>query len=199
MGILRRSTGLAAANLVAFACSLGIVTALPAWAGAARVVSNLDEASDEPANVILSQIKHTLRRDWWLSLVALAMIGTGVVSLLITWGWFGGWLRVALILILVILYLAIALVLVNYTHAASTLPMEASYQQVIEQTMRRIVEYPRQSLLSALAVVLCAPLWLLAPLAVALGIVVPAWLVHRIWAPIEVQVPDEDPLWNDAD
>ena len=198
MGILQRSTALTGANVVAFAYSLGVVTALPAWAGATRVVSDLD-VEDRPVNVILAQVKRTFVRDWWLSLATVVAFGLGAVSLVTAWGWFTGWRQVLILVLLAVVHLTLGVLVVSYTRSAGTLPLGASRGQVMDQAMRRVVEYPGRSLLSALAVVVCLPLWVLAPLAIAFGIVLPLWLVHRIWAPIEVQVEEDDPLCNDEE
>lgn len=198
MAILQRSTTLAAANVVAFACCLGVVTALPAWAGATRVVANVDAAEREAPTIVLSQIKQTFRRDWWLSLIAVVVTALGAVSLVSAFGYLDGWFRVGMMLVLSLLYVAIATLLASYVRAAGTLPMPATRPQVMEQAMRRVIEYPGRALGSTLLMLACAPLWVLAPLAIAFGIIGPIGLAHLVWRPIEVDVPDDDDLWNGA-
>lgn len=198
MALLQRSTTLAAANVVAFACCFGVVTALPAWAGATRVVANVDAARGEAPTIVLSQVKQTFRRDWWLSLAGVAAAVLGVVSAVTAYGYLSGVLRVAMLVVLGAVYLVIAVLFASYVRAAGTLPLPATRHQVSEQAMRRILEYPGRALVSALVMLLCAPVWLVAPLAVGFGLTLPIGLAHLVWRQIEVDVPDDDVLWNGA-
>ncbi|MGA4670792.1 hypothetical protein ACPCG0_13510 [Propionibacteriaceae bacterium Y1923] len=198
MAILHRSTTLAAANVVAFACCLGVVTALPAWAGATRVVANVDAAHRQAPHIVLAQIKHTFTRDWWLSLAAAVLGVLGTASFLSVGVYLSGTTRIVGLAVLAVVYLLGAVLLANYVRAAGTLPMPATRAQVMTETMRRIVEYPGRAVGSTLLMLLCAPLWLVAPLAIAFGIILPIGLAHLVWRRIEVGVGDDDELWNDA-
>ena len=198
MPILQRSTTLAAANVVAFACCLGVVTALPAWAGATRVVANVDACHREAPSVVLSQVRQTVRRDGWLSLAAVVVTILGLVSLVSAYGYLGGMLQVAMLALLCLVYLVIAVLLASYVRASGTLPMVATRQQVMDQAMRRILEYPGRAVGSALLMLVCAPVWLVAPLAVGFGLILPIGLAHLVWRRIEVDVEDDDELWNGA-
>lgn len=198
MPILQRSTTLAAANVVAFACCLAVVTVVPAWAGATRVVANVDASHREAPSVVLAQVRQTWRRDGWLSLAAVVVAGLGLVSLVSAYGYLSGMVRVGMLVVLALVHLVIAVLLASYVRSAGTLPMPATRQQVTEQAMRRIVEYPGRAVVSTLLMLVCAPVWVVAPLAVAFGLTLPIGLAHLVWRRIEVDVADDDELWNGA-
>ncbi|MGA4506536.1 hypothetical protein ACQB6R_13390 [Propionibacteriaceae bacterium G1746] len=185
MGILRASTGQAAANVVAFACTMGIITALPAWAGATRVMDDLDTQAEVAHKVVLRQVRRTLKRDWMMSLLSVVLIFLGLFTAFTSWAYFEGSTRWGLLAGALFLYCIMALLLVNYTHAAGTLPYAATRNQVMDVTMRRIITHPVRALAAVFAVLVCLPLWVLAPLAVGFGITLPAWLVDRVWKGVD--------------
>ena len=190
-----RSRELAAANLLAFVCAILVLPLVPGFAAAVRVVREPDPDGVRQAWVrTRDQVRQTFRRDWWLGVVLVVFLGLGAISLATAWAYFEGVVRVALMVVVVVVHLLIIAMIITYAHAAGSLPLSASGTQVTTLAMTRLRHRPVGLAITAVLFVLGIPLWVFPPLALAFGLVLPAWLLTKLWTPLDARID-----WSAAD
>lgn len=190
-----RSRELAAANLLAFVCAILVLPLVPGFAAAVRVVREPDPDGVRQTWVrTRDQVRQTFRRDWWIGVVLVGFIGLGAISLATAWAYFEGVVRIGLMVVVLAIHLLIITMIITYAHAAGTLPLNASGQQITTLAMTRLRHGPVGLAVTAIVFVLGIPLWVVAPLALAFGLVLPAWLLTKVWAPLDARID-----WSAAD
>lgn len=161
------------AALVAVATILGVV---PGLAGVMRVVTDLDRYEDEPFMTPLRQLRATWRRDLPVSLLLWVVLVLGALdTYAVTQVEVG--MRVAVVGFLVPVVWAACVFVAAYVAAASAEPLDASRHDVLGLTAVLVQRRPVRSLLTPLLLVALAPVVLLPPLTVAVGLSLPAWFM----------------------
>jgi hypothetical protein len=161
------------AGLVAVATILGVV---PGLAGVMRVVTDLDRYEDEPFMTPLRQLRATWRRDLPVSLLLVVVLVLGALdTYAVTQVEVG--MRVAVVGFLVPVVWAASVFVAAYVAAASAEPLDASRHDVLGLTAVLVKRRPVRSLLTPLLLVALAPVVLLPPLTVAVGLSLPGWFM----------------------
>ena len=161
------------AALVAVATILGVV---PGLAGVMRVVTDLDRYEDEPFMTPLRQLRATWRRDLPVSLLLWVVLVLGALdTYAVTQVEVG--MRVAVVGFLVPVVWAACVFVAAYVAAASAEPLDASRHDVLGLTAVLVKRRPVRSLLTPLLLVALAPVVLLPPLTVAVGLSLPGWFM----------------------
>ncbi len=158
-----------------------LVGAVPAFAGNQRVTSRLDEYADEAGMTVLRQ----LRRTWWRDLPATLAFWTALIAGVATVGVlvevFDASTRVFFVGLLLPVYWAAGALLNCYVRAAATLSMEATRGDVTDEMLRLALRHPLRAATTVLLVIATTPVWILAPITVACGLSVPAWVLGSMW------------------
>ncbi|WP_420112256.1 hypothetical protein [Pseudactinotalea sp.] len=157
---------------------LGLV---PAAAGNQRVMSRLDHHADEAGTVVLRQLRRTWWRDLPVSLGMLVYLGLGAATVALMAWVYEGPVRVYFVGMLVPVYWVVGAAIAAYVRAAATMPLTATRTEVLSAAGHLALTYPVRALLTVPATVLAAPAYVLAPLTVACGLSLPAWVLAQIW------------------
>lgn len=184
VAFLRIPAAFVSANWAGLLGVLCVVGTIPAFAGNARVVADLDEHADTSGRVVLRQLRRTTWRDLPVSLAFGAYVVVGVANVALLVAAFDGGTRVFLGGLLVPVYWVAGAALGAYVRAAGTVPLSATRGQVLEEAVRLMVTCPVRALLSVAVVIATTPVWILAPITIACGLSLPAWLLARLWGPV---------------
>lgn len=173
---LRKPAAFFASNWAALVAAATLVGVVPALAGVMRVVTDLDRYEDEPFVTPLHQVRATWRRDLPVSLLLVVVLVLGALNTFAVTRVEVG-VRVAVVGFLVPVVWAACTFVAAYVAAASTQPVTAGRQDVLGLTAVLMRRRPVRTLLTPLFLVALAPVVLLPPLTVAVGLSLPAWFV----------------------
>jgi hypothetical protein len=173
---LRKPAAFFASNWAALLAVATIVGVVPGMAGVMRVVSDLDRYEEEPFMTPLRQVRATWRRDLPVSLLLVVVLGLGALNTYAVTRVEVG-MRVAVVGFLVPVVWAACIFVAAYVAAASAQPLNASRHEVLGLTALLMRRRPVRSLLTPLFLVALAPVVVLPPLTVAVGLSLPAWFM----------------------
>lgn len=172
-----------AANWAALLMVPTVVGTVPALVATTRTTTDLSEHGDRAFRETLTASGRLLRRDGPASLVLWAVIAllagdVAILTLLVEGG-----TRVLLVgMALPPLWVAIS-VLSAYVVAAASAGIGAGRPEVVRAAVALVLRRPGRALLAPAMIVALAPLWLLAPLTIAVGVSLPPHVLARFWAP----------------
>lgn len=179
IAFLRRPAVFFAANWAALLGVLSVIGIVPALAGATRATTCPDPEDDDATFTgVLRHVRATWRRDWPLSLAVIGFVAlvVGDVAILLaadaaTRVFLGGAL------------IPVAWVVTAWLSAyvVSAADPTASRVEVVRTATLRCVRRPVRALLAPALVLLLSPVWLLAPLTIAIGFSLPPWVLARTW------------------
>lgn len=176
-----------ATNWAALLLALTVVGTVPALSAATRTTTDLHAHADRAFRETLRHGVRLLRRDWVVSVALWGLLALAVGNALILTDLAAGGTRVLLVgLALPPTWLVVAFLsayVVVAARAEPTAPLAAVASAALSLVMRR----PLRALLVPAAIVAVAPLWLLAPLTIAIGLSLPPFLVAKVWG-----APDPD-------
>jgi hypothetical protein len=122
-----------------------------------------------------------LRRDWLMSLVLWALLALLVGNSVILAGLASGGTRVFLVgLALPPMWLVVSY-LSAYVRTAAAQELTAPRGEVAGAALALMMRRPLRALLAPLAIIAVSPLWMLAPLTIAIGASLPPFLVAKVW------------------
>lgn len=172
-----------AANWAALLLVLTLVGLVPALSAATRTTTDLHTHADRAFRETLRSGAILLRRDWPLSLALWGLLGLLVGNALILTQFATGGTRVFLVgLALPPMWLVVSF-LSAYVVIASLSDLRAPRGAVAGAALRLVLGRPLRALLIPFAVIAVSPLWMLAPLTVAIGASLPPFLVAKVWGP----------------
>jgi hypothetical protein len=170
-----------AANWAALLAILTVIGTVPALIAATRTTTDLHAHADRAFRETLRAAFVLLRRDWLMSLVLWVLLALLVGNSLILADLATGSTRVFLVgLALPPTWLAVSF-LSAYVLVASEMELTAPRGEVAGAALRLMVRRPLRALLAPLAVIAVSPLWMLAPLTIAIGFSLPPFLVAKVW------------------
>lgn len=179
MRLLVKPAAFLGANWAALLGVLTVVGIVPALAGATRVTGDLARHEDAAFTSTLRHLRRTLRRDAPASLLMLFVaVGIGANALVLPR--LEPSLRVLAVGVLLPLIWAAVAALSAYVVAAAR-DRTAERTDVVIATLALLRDRPLAALAAPPLIVLLSPLWLLAPLTLAVGFSVPPWVLGRLW------------------
>ncbi|CAM3693151.1 hypothetical protein OCAE111667_22300 [Occultella aeris] len=201
---LRVPAALIAANWAGLLGVVSVAAVIPAFAGNARVMADLDEHGDVSGRVVFAQIRRTTGRDlpvslaWW----AYVILGAATTWLMVTA--FEGGTRVFFVGVLVPVYWMVGALIGAYIRAAATVSLDTDRAAVITEAGRLVFTAPIRTLLTVPVVLAMTPVWALPPITIACGLSLPAWALSKIWGPTttaaerraEVDANHDPDNWN---
>lgn len=174
-------------NWAALLGVLTIVGIVPALAGATRATGDLAQYEDSAFTSTLRHLRRTLLRDAPASVLLLLVAG-GIGANALVLPRLEASLRVFAVGLLLPLLWALIAVLSAYVVAAAR-DQVSDRAQIVLESLRLMRARPLAALAAPVLVALLSPLWLLAPLTIAVGFSVPPWLVGRLWGPSPESAP----------
>ena len=178
--ILTRPAAFLGVNWAALLAILTLVGIVPALAGATRVTGDLARHEDEAFTATLGHVRRTLRRDAPASLVLLG-VAAGIGANALVLPRLDASLRVfAVGALLPVVWMLIA-ALSAYVDAASR-DLTSDRRDLVHGALVLMRSRPLAVLAAPPLIALLSPLWLLAPLTIAVGFSVPPWCVGRLWS-----------------
>ncbi|AXK46332.1 hypothetical protein [Brachybacterium saurashtrense] len=168
------------ANWAALLGVLTVVGIVPALAGATRVTSDLEQYEDSAFTTTLRHARRTLVRDAPASLLLLLVAG-GIAGNALVLPRLDASLRVFAVGVLLPLLWALIAMLSAYVVAASR-DEHGERAAILLEALRLVRARPVAALAAPPLIALLSPLWLLAPLTIAIGLSVPPWVVGRLWS-----------------
>lgn len=172
-----------AANWAALLMIPTVLGTVPALVATTRTTTDLPEHGDRAFRETLTASVRLLRRDGPASLVLWAVIillagDIAILTLLVEGG-----TRVLLVgMALPPLWVAVS-VLSAYVVAAASQGIDAGRRDVVRAAITLALRRPGRALLAPAMIVALAPLWLLAPLTIAIGVSLPPHVLARFWTP----------------
>ena len=178
--VLTRPAAFLGVNWAALLAVLSVVGIVPALAGATRVTGDLARHEDEAFTATLGHVRRTLRRDGPASLVLLG-VAAGIGANALVLPRLDASLRVfAVGALLPVVWMLIA-ALSAYVDAASR-DLTSDRRDLVHGALVLMRSRPLAVLAAPPLIALLSPLWLLAPLTIAVGFSVPPWCVGRLWS-----------------
>lgn len=182
---LRTPAVFIATNWAALLCAISIIGMVPGLSAASRVTLYRDRYGDEAFTCVLQYAFRTWRRDlpvtalfWFL---CLAVLGNGVILS----QFIEGSARVFLVgLIAPVGWVAVAAISA-YSFSAARLGSRTNRAEVTDATVVLLLKRPFRALVIPAVVLAVSPLWLLAPVTVAVGLSLSPFLVAQVWGQIE--------------
>lgn len=169
------------ANWAALLGVLSVVGIVPALAGATRVTGDLAQYEDAAFTSALRHMRRTLLRDAPASLLLLLVAG-GIGGNALVLPRLDPSLRVFAVGLLVPVLWVLIAVLSAYVVAAAR-DQVSERAEILVAALGLMRSRPLAALVAPALVALLSPLWLLAPLTIAIGLSVPPWIVGRLWGP----------------
>jgi len=170
-----------AANWAALLLALTVVGTVPALIAATRTTVDLHLHADRAFRETLRHGARLLRRDWVLSVALWAMLAVGVGNALILTDLAAGGTRVLLAgMALPPTWLAVAFFSAYVVVGARAEPT-AALGTVARAALMLLLTRPLRALAVPAVIVAVSPLWLLAPLTIAIGLSLPPFLVAKVW------------------
>lgn len=180
-----------ATNWAAVLLLVTIVGAVPALAAATRTVTDLGTYSDRAFRETLRTGMQLVRRDWIASIALWAFLGLLTGNMLLLSNVAEGGTRVFLAGVLVpAAWVAVAL-LSAYVAASAALHSKESRKEVAVAALVLVIRRPFRALMAPAVVILLAPVWLLAPLTIAIGLSLPPFVLGRLWGPVPELPPSQ--------
>ena len=181
-GLVRWLTKPAAFLGTNWAAMLGMLTVVgivPALAGATRVTGDLDRYEEEAFRATLRHLRRTVRRDAPASLLLL-FVGVGVGANALVLPHLEAPLRVLAVGVLLPLVWMLVATLSAYVAAAAR-DRCSDRRELVLAAVVLMRSRPLAVLAAPPLIALLSPLWLLAPLTIAVGFSVPPWCLGRLW------------------
>ena len=170
-----------AANWAALLLVLTVIGTVPALIAATRTTTGLHTHADRGFRETLRAGIVLLRRDWVMSLALLGVLALCAGNAMILAGLATGGVRVLLVgLALPPTWLVLAY-LSAYVVTAAAMDLDAPRAAVASSALALVTARPLRAALVPVAVIAVSPLWLLAPLTVAVGFSLPPFLVAKVW------------------
>ncbi len=170
-----------AANWAALLLALTVVGMVPALIAATRTTVDLHLHADRAFRETLRHGVRLLRRDWAASVALWVLLALGVGNALILTDVAAGGTRVLLVgMALPPTWLAVAF-LSAYVVVAARQEPTATLGAVARAALTLLMTRPLRALAISAVIVAVSPLWLLAPLTIAIGLSLPPFLVARVW------------------
>lgn len=170
-----------AANWAALLLMLTVVGTVPALIAATRTTTDLHTHADRGFRETLRAGLALLRRDWVMSLALLAMLALGIGNAAILTDLAAGSTRVLLVGVALPPTWLIVAYLSAYVVTAAEMDLRAPRGVVAGAALTLMMQRPLRALLVPLAVIAVSPLWMLAPLTIAIGFSLPPFLVAKVW------------------
>lgn len=167
------------ANWAALLGVLTVVGIVPALAGATRVTGDLARHEDEAFTATLRHLRRTLRRDAPASLLLL-MVAAGIGANALVLPRLDASLRVFAVGALLPLVWMMVAALSAYVACASR-DLGADRRELVHAVLVLMRSRPLAVLAAPPLIALLSPLWLLAPLTIAVGFSMPPWCLGRLW------------------
>ena len=177
--VLTRPAAFLGVNWAALLAVLSVVGIVPALAGATRVTGDLARREDEAFTATLGHVRRTLRRDGPASLVLLG-VAAGIGANALVLPRLDASLRVfAVGALLPVVWMLVAALSAYVVVAARDLASDR--RDLVHGALVLMRSRPLAVLAAPPLIALLSPLWLLAPLTIAIGFSVPPWCVGRLW------------------
>lgn len=177
---LRRPAVFFAANWAALLGVLSVVGLMPALAGATRATTHPEADDDVTFTQTVRHLHRTWRRDLpvtfgtWVFL--LLLVADAIVIAQVDSG-----ARVFLVGALVPVAWAVIAWLSAYVVSAAA--DDVDRRSVARSATLLVIGRPLRALMAPALVLVLAPVWLLAPLTLAIGFSLPPWVVAKSWGP----------------
>ncbi|APX33266.1 hypothetical protein BH708_11720 [Brachybacterium sp. P6-10-X1] len=185
--LLAKPAAFLAANWAAMLAMLSVVGIIPAMAGATRITGDLAQYADEAFTGTLRHVRRTLLRDAPVSMTLLLVLGgIGANALVLprmeipTRVFLVG-VMLPIVWVMIALFSAYVLAAAQDAHAERT--------TIVLRALALVVRRPFTALVAPALIVVLSPLWLLAPLTIAVGFSVPPWVLGRLWGGRPADVP----------
>lgn len=170
-----------AANWAALLLALTVVGTVPALVAATRTTVDLHRHADSAFRETLRHGVRLLRRDWVVSAALWGLLTLGVGNAWILTDLVAGGTRVLLVgMALPPTWLAVAF-LSAYVVVAARQERTAALGTVARAALMLLATRPLRALAVPAVIVAVSPLWLLAPLTIAIGLSLPPFLVAKVW------------------
>ena len=185
--LLAKPAAFLAANWAAMLAMLSVIGIVPALAGATRTTGDLAQYEDEAFTGTLRHVRLTLLRDAPVSVMLLLVLG-GIGANALVLPRMETPTRVFLVgVMLPAVWVMIALLSAYVLAAAQDAYAERT--TVVLRALALVVRRPFTALVAPALIVVLSPLWLLAPLTIAVGFSVPPWILGRLWGEQPADVP----------
>lgn len=173
---LRRPAAFVGSNWAGLLACVSVVGLVPGLAGVMRVVTDLDRHDDEPFVVPLRQVASTWRRDLPVTLLLWVVVVLGGLNTFAIIQVDAG-TRVAVVGFLVPVVWAALVFISAYVAATAAQPHGASRHDVLGLAAMIVRQRPVRTWLTPVLLVAMAPVILLPPLTVAVGLSLPGWVL----------------------
>lgn len=174
-----------ATNWAAILLAITVVGTIPALTSATRTTTDLAGHADRSFRETLRAGAALLRRDWLISLAMWAALLLLVGDAVILSGLATGSTRVFLAGLALPPAWLVASFLSAYVVVAARSAPEAPRREVAASALHLMMTRPVRALLIPLVIVAVSPLWLLAPLTIAIGFSLPPFFVAKFWGTTE--------------
>lgn len=172
-----------ATNWAAILLIITVIGAVPALIAATRTTTDLQAHADRGFRETLRVGVILLRRDWLISLAMWALVVLLVGNSLILTNLASGSTRVFLVgIALPPSWLAVSYLSAYVVAGASA--VEAARGAVAARALALVMKRPVRALVAPAVILAVSPLWLLAPLTIAIGFSLPPFLVAKFWTPV---------------
>lgn len=175
---LRRPAVFFAANWAALVGVVSVVGLVPALASAVRATTHPDADDDVTFTAGLTHLRRTWRRDLPVTLGTWTFLALLLGDAIIVTSIDGG-ARVFLVGAVLPVAWAVTAWLTAYVTCAAEQGVDR--REVAGRATALVVRRPLRALLAPALVLVLAPVWLLAPLTIAVGFSLPPWVLARAW------------------
>ncbi len=174
-----------ATNWAAILLALTVVGLIPALTAATRTTTDLRCHADRAFRETLRSGVALLRRDWIVSLAVWALLAVAAGDALILSELASGGVRVFLAGLAVPPTWLVASFLSAYVVLAAGSDPAAGRREIAGRALVLMTRKPLQALLVPAVIVAVCPLWVLAPLTIAIGFSLTPFLVARFWGRVD--------------
>ncbi|GAA1489814.1 hypothetical protein GCM10009626_25600 [Brachybacterium sacelli] len=185
--LLAKPAAFLAANWAAMVAMLTVIGIVPALAGATRTTGDLAQYEDEAFTSTLRHVRRTLLRDAPVSVMLLLVLG-GIGANALVLPRMEAPTRVFLVGVMLPVVWAMVALLSAYVLAAAR-DQHAERTTIMLRALALVVQRPLSALAAPALIVVLSPLWLLAPLTIAVGFSVPPWILGRLWGELTADDP----------
>lgn len=170
-----------AANWGAMLMVLTVVGTVPALISATRTTVDLHTHADRAFRETLRSSAVLVRRDWVMSLALVAILALGVGNAAILTDLASGSTRVVLVGVALPPTWLVVSFFSAYVVTGASGDLDAPRGAVAGAALALMMGRPLRALLIPAAVIAVSPLWMLAPLTIAIGFSLPPFLVAKVW------------------